>query len=161
MVRLLRGDIIEYETKSSKGNQLKWCNNGIWYKADYTGYEGLSEYVVSELLKRSTLKSDEFVEYKTEEIQYEYVTYKGCKSHNFLPKGWVLITLERLFKTVHQQSLNKAIYSIEGYITSVPYLITVLRFLLIQRWIILWEYRLTGLLIRRSQKPLVTILIFS
>jgi hypothetical protein len=123
MVRLLRGDIIEYETKSSKGNQLKWCNNGIWYKADYTGYEGLSEYVVSELLKRSNLKSDEFVEYKTEEIQYEYVTYKGCKSHNFLPKGWVLITLERLFKTVHQQSLNKAIYSIEGYEKRLSFLV--------------------------------------
>lgn len=35
---------------SSKGNQLKWERQGIWYKADYTGYEGLSEYMVSELL---------------------------------------------------------------------------------------------------------------
>jgi hypothetical protein len=123
MVKLLRDDIREYEAKSSKGNQLKWCSNGIWYKSDYTGYEGLSEYVVSELLKHSNLSSDEFVEYETEEIQYEYVTYKGCKSYNFLPKGWTLITLERLFKTVRQQSLNKAIYSIEGYENRLTFLV--------------------------------------
>ena len=36
--------------KSSKGNQLKWEEQGIWYKADYTGYEGLAEYVISGLL---------------------------------------------------------------------------------------------------------------
>lgn len=32
--------------QSSKGNQLKWENKGVWYKADYTGYEGLSEYLI-------------------------------------------------------------------------------------------------------------------
>jgi hypothetical protein len=115
MVKLLRGDIREYEAKSSKGNQLKWYSDGIWYKADYTGYEGLSEYVVSELLKHSTLDNEEFVKYDTEEIQYEYITYNGCKSRNFLPNGWELITLERLFKMSYQKSLNKAIYSIDGY----------------------------------------------
>lgn len=26
-------------------------NEGIWYKADYTGYEGLVEYMISHLLK--------------------------------------------------------------------------------------------------------------
>ena len=31
------------DRQSSKGNQLKWENEGIWYKADYTGYEGLVE----------------------------------------------------------------------------------------------------------------------
>lgn len=25
--------------KSSKGNQLKWEKEGVWYKADYTGYD--------------------------------------------------------------------------------------------------------------------------
>jgi hypothetical protein len=123
MVKLLKDDIREYEAKSSKGNQLKWYNNGMWYKADYTGYEGLSEYIVSELLKHSTLDSDEFVKYETEKIQYEYVTYRGCKSHNFLPEGWELITLERLFKTVRQQSLNKAIYSIDEYENRLRFLV--------------------------------------
>ena len=35
------------DRQSSKGNQLKWENEGIWYKADYTGYEGLVEYMIS------------------------------------------------------------------------------------------------------------------
>ena len=47
--------------QSSKGNQLKWENEGIWYKADFLGYEGLSEYVISHLLKKSTLEDSEFV----------------------------------------------------------------------------------------------------
>jgi hypothetical protein len=123
MVKLLRDDIRKYEAKSSKGNQLKWYNNGTWYKADYTGYEGFSEYVVSELLMRSTLDRDEFVVYETEKIQYEYVTYRGCKSHDFLPEGWELITLERLFKTVRQQSLNKTIYLIDEYENRLRFLV--------------------------------------
>ena len=43
------------DRQSSKGNQLKWKSEGIWYKADYTGYEGLVEYMVSHLLKKSSL----------------------------------------------------------------------------------------------------------
>ena len=31
---------------SSKGNQSKWCADGIWYKADGLGYETLSEVVM-------------------------------------------------------------------------------------------------------------------
>ena len=31
--------------RSSKGNQLKWYRDDLWYKADYTGYEGLVEDV--------------------------------------------------------------------------------------------------------------------
>lgn len=37
--------------QSSKGNQLKWEHEGIWYKADYTGYEGLADrHYLSRLL---------------------------------------------------------------------------------------------------------------
>ena len=52
------------DRQSSKGNQLKWENEGIWYKADYMGYEGLVEYVVSRLLEKSSLKQEEYVLYK-------------------------------------------------------------------------------------------------
>ena len=54
MVELFEQNIRTKDRQSSKGNQLKWENNGIWYKADYTGYEGLAEYVISHLLKKST-----------------------------------------------------------------------------------------------------------
>ena len=55
MVELFEQHERKSERQSSKGNQLKWQNDTIWYKADYTGYEGLAEYMVSYLLKKSTL----------------------------------------------------------------------------------------------------------
>lgn len=69
--------------QSSKGNQLKWENKGVWYKADYTGYEGLSEYLISNLLCRSTLHEAEFVRYKLEQMRYRQKIYEGVKSENF------------------------------------------------------------------------------
>ncbi len=47
MVELFEEDLKEDGRKSSKGNQLKWKKDGIWYKSDYTGYEGLAEYLIS------------------------------------------------------------------------------------------------------------------
>lgn len=47
MITLSEQDIRTTGRRSSKGNQLKWMRERVWYKADYTGYEGLSEYVVS------------------------------------------------------------------------------------------------------------------
>ena len=38
---------------TSKGDQLKWKIDDRWYKADYMGYEGLSEVLVSDLLQKS------------------------------------------------------------------------------------------------------------
>ena len=61
MVRLADRNLKEFTRQSSKGNQLKWEKEGIWYKADYTGYEGLSEYIVSALLKHSSLQPQEYV----------------------------------------------------------------------------------------------------
>ena len=96
MVELFEQNIRTNERQSSKGNQLKWENEGIWYKADYTGYEGLAEYMISHLLKKSTLAEDEFVCYDLEKIKYGTVIYNGVKSKNFLKEDWQIITLERL-----------------------------------------------------------------
>ena len=123
VVELFEKDIREYDRQSSKGNQLKLFSNNIWYKADYTGYEGLTEHVVSKLLACSTLEEREFICYDTEEIKYKYMIYKGCSSENFLPEGWSLITLERLFQQVYQKSLNKAIYSISDYENRIKFLV--------------------------------------
>ena len=101
--------------KSSKGNQQKWMKDGVWYKADYTGYEGLAEYIISHLLKNSTLHEKEFVLYDTEKIKYKATEFRGCKSKDFLPEGWNLITLERLFQNMYGESLNKSIYRIGSY----------------------------------------------
>lgn len=48
MVELFEQNIRRNERQSSKGNQLKWENEGIWYKADFTekDVQGLLENAV-------------------------------------------------------------------------------------------------------------------
>lgn len=115
MVELFEQDIRTNDRQSSKGNQLKWLNSGKWYKADYAGYEGLAEYIVSMLLDFSTLAGNEFVHYETEQIHNGYQNYLGCSSLNFLPSGWQMITLERLFQSYYNESLNRCLYTIRDH----------------------------------------------
>ena len=114
MVRLLEKDLRNSPIQSSKGNQLKWEEDGTWYKADHIGYEGLAEYMVSSLLKYSDMDENEYIMYQTEKIEYKSSTYCGCKSRNFLPKGYQLITLERLFGSFYGGSLYRNIFKIQG-----------------------------------------------
>lgn len=112
MIELFEQNIRTNDRQSSKGNQLKWENEEIWYKADYTGYEGLAEYMISNLLKKSTLTENEFVCYSLERIKYGTVIYNGVKSKNFLREDWQIITLERLFKNFFGESLYETLYRI-------------------------------------------------
>ncbi len=123
MVELFEQDIRENDRQSSKGNQLKWENQGKWYKADYTGYEGLAEYMISHLLQQSTLAGEEFVLYDIEEIKYKEQIYVGVKSNDFLKEGWQLITLERLFKNFFGESLYKSIFAIAEHENRLQFLI--------------------------------------
>jgi len=112
MIKLFEQNERKASRQSSKGNQLKWENNDIWYKADFMGYEGLAEYVISHLLRKSTLSKEEYVLYDLEEIKYKSIIYKGVKSRSFLKEEWQIITLERLFKDITGESLYKSIYKI-------------------------------------------------
>lgn len=123
MIRLFEQDIRTNDRQSSKGNQLKWENAGIWYKADYTGYEGLAEYVISHLLQKSTLQDNEYVLYNLEEISYKSASYKGVKSENFLKDDWQIITLERLFKSFFDESLYKSIFHIANHEERLSFLV--------------------------------------
>ena len=124
MIELFEQDILLNDRQSSKGNQLKWqSQNGIWCKADYTGYEGLVEYLVSCLLGYSSLKRNEYVFYQTEKIHYKYKDYLGCKSENFLPDGWKIITLERLFETMKGESLAKSVYHMPDVRERIRYMV--------------------------------------
>ena len=114
MVELFQEEIKEDGRQSSKGNQLKFERDGIWYKADYLGYEGLVEYTISKLLGFSDLDRNEYVDYDLEQISYNGNIYNGCKSKDFTD-GWNLITLERLFKNVYGEGLNRLIYSVEDH----------------------------------------------
>lgn len=112
MVTLFEQEVGGQRRQSSKGNQLKWYSGKKWYKADYTGYEGLSEYVVSRLLSFSSLDQDMFIVYDTVRIQYGENCFLGCQSDHFLPAHWQLITLERLFWQYYGESLYQSIFHI-------------------------------------------------
>ncbi len=114
MIALSDEDIRTNDRKSSKGNQLKFYRDGIWYKADYLGYEGLAEYMISKLLAHTDLEKDEYVDYEVEQIEYNGQVFNGCKSRDFT-EGWQLITLERLFKQTYGEGLNKMIWSIQDH----------------------------------------------
>ena len=112
MVELFEQDVHTNDRQSSKGNQLKWKSVGVWYKADYAGYEGLAEYMVSHLLERSTLQREEYVVYEPEQIKYKDTIFNGVKSADFVLEDWQIITLERLFKSFSGESLSRVIYRI-------------------------------------------------
>ncbi len=114
MIQLFASDIWENNRKSSKGNQLKWRHGDYWYKADYMGYEGLAECVVSSLLEKSSLDSSEYVCYEPETIEYKNTQMKGCRSKNFLKDGEQLVTLERLFFLKYGTSLYESIFRINN-----------------------------------------------
>ena len=90
---------------SSKGNQLKWKDGNVWYKADHMGYESLAETVVSRILQFSNI--DNHVIYEPVQIVYQEKEIKGCKSVNFLGEREELITLEKLFRQHTGMSLAK------------------------------------------------------
>lgn len=114
MIELFEQEQITIDRQSSKGNQLKWKRGSTWYKADYAGYEGLSEYVVSRLLERSSLDPGEYALYSLEKIQYKTNTFNAVSSAD-ISGGKQMITLERLFSNMYGTSLTKMIYGIHDH----------------------------------------------
>lgn len=123
MIKLFEASRVELGRQSSKGNQLKWRADGIWYKADYLGYEGLAEYIVSGLLQYTDMRREEFICYDTEQIVYKRASYCGCKSTDFLDRGWQLITLERLYKNAYNRSLYRDMYALDTPEKRLEYLV--------------------------------------
>ena len=74
---------------TSKGNQLKECRDGYWYKTDFLGYEGAAEWVVSKMLANS---GGYFVNYNL----IPGVSPVQCKSKDFLESNASLVTINRL-----------------------------------------------------------------
>lgn len=82
---------------SSLGDQMKWKQDGYWYKADMLGFESLAETVVSHLLKCSNI--EQFAAYEPVTISYDGQQYRGCRSPEFKKEKEELISLERLAKS--------------------------------------------------------------
>ncbi len=127
MVELFEQNIRTNTRQSSKGNQLKWENEGIWYKADYTGYEGLAEYVISHLLKLTNLNECEYVLYEPEQIKYKRQIYNGVRSRAFIDEDWQIITLERLFKNVYNESLTSVLWHMSDVKERLEFLVNAIK----------------------------------
>lgn len=127
MVELFEQNIRTNTRQSSKGNQLKLENESIWYKADYTGYEGLAEYVISHLLKYTNLNEDEYVLYEPEQIKYKRQIYNGVRSRAFIDEDWQIITLERLFKNVYNESLTSVLWHMSDVKERLEFLVNAIK----------------------------------
>lgn len=112
---------IENLNHSSKGDQPKWLIKNQYYKADHMGYESLSEYLVSELLKSSNITN--FVEYTPVTIKYNGKELIGCESKNFLKKSEELFTFERLHRAYTGKELYKTVWQMNDVKDRIVYTI--------------------------------------
>ena len=81
---------------SSKGNQEKWRDGGLWYKLDQFGYEAQAEFFTSQLLECSNIETAfpfTFVRYRMERPLVHGRKRTGCSSVSFLKEGESIITL--------------------------------------------------------------------
>lgn len=92
-----------------KGNQIKLTVNGIQYKIDCMGYEGLSEYLCSELFVYTNIES--FVHYEMTEMTLNGEHFNGCMSKDFLHEGEEIITADKLFKMYSGMSVQEFLES--------------------------------------------------
>lgn len=105
---------------SSKGNVPKWKIGDNWYKLDVFGYEGLAEFVISHLIKKSNV--DNFVLYDLEKALYRDEKV-ACVSKNFLKDDEELITIERLHLAEIGVGLNKKLTEIDNIKEKIVYLV--------------------------------------
>lgn len=106
-VEMKHNDILTGLEHSSKGNQMKWKQDGYWYKADQFGYESLAEVVTSRLLKKSNVTDATM--YHPILLSYKGKHYRGCFSENFRGPEELLVPLERLFRNHTTIGLSKHI----------------------------------------------------
>ena len=101
------------DVHTSKGNQLKWKQDGYWYKADQFGYEGIAEYVVTHFLGEIVVPFS-YVTYEPVIIEYEGREYYGCRSKDYYItnphlQGYEQVPLERLHRQFTTQNLSNQI----------------------------------------------------
>lgn len=107
---------------TSKGDQRKWKIDNLWYKADYMGYESLSEVLVSKLLVKSELPYP-FVRYEPVQIEYKEQFVSGCVSENFLKENEILIPVEKLYRQYMGESLAVRLMDFEEVTERIQYMV--------------------------------------
>ncbi|MCM1084291.1 MAG: hypothetical protein NC309_13030 [Ruminococcus sp.] len=103
-------DYAVYQEGSSEGTQVKYRKDGYWYKIDKHGEEGLVEYLVSNVLKFSTLNADEYVLYDAGTINGK----TGCASKDFLKCiEDSFVTFQRIYKNVTGCDLTNTVNNLD------------------------------------------------
>ncbi|MBQ4523217.1 MAG: hypothetical protein IJA10_09735 [Lachnospiraceae bacterium] len=105
----------EYRTHivgGSKGTQIKYLKDNMWYKEDNLGCEGDIEYLVSIILRYSSLQESSYVVYEKGKINNK----NGCRSKDFTSNGgYVYYTLQRLYEQITGLDLYEKVKSIDGF----------------------------------------------
>ncbi len=98
------------EHHTSRGNQPKWFYRDKWYKQDILGYEGLAEYLATEILQQSNIKDiADFVSYDPILISVDGAVRPGCVSRNFRAADEVLIPVQKLYRMRYGQNFSEAL----------------------------------------------------
>ena len=111
---------------SSKGNQEKWQDNGIWYKVDQFGYEALTEAFTSNLLEYSNIEKDTpftFVRYDIRKVKVHGFERVACASKSFLKESQSIITLSGLHKKAYAAPLKKKLAALSSDRKRIMYLV--------------------------------------
>lgn len=99
IVYLKKEDRINCGT-SSKGNQIKWFKDNIFYKLNLFGYENTSEVLISCLLDNISNLIIPFVEYNNcIIIENGRNLGLGCYSENFKSNNYTELSLARLLES--------------------------------------------------------------
>lgn len=98
--------------KMASGMQSKIFDQAenVWYKQDYLGTEGLSEYVASKLLEGS---GAEYTSYMPCQFMMGNKEVTGCKSENFLKSGERLVSTYELLENEYHIDIAKEVAHIE------------------------------------------------
>ena len=110
---------------SSKGNQEKWLDNGVWYKLDQFGYEALAETLASKLLRGSNIGQDNcfsFIGYGIERVKAHGQERICCTSVDFLREGQSIITLAHLLKRATGENLKKLLQNMPSDKSRIRYI---------------------------------------
>lgn len=119
------------DNHTSKGNQLKWKDEGYWYKANQFGYEGLSEYVVSYFLENVDVPFP-YAKYNQALIRYKSKQYRGCRSRDFYLEnphlqGYEIVPIEKLHRRYTTHGLAKHLSQVRDVKSRVEYTVDFVR----------------------------------
>lgn len=106
---------------SSKGAQPKYYDKGYWYKADNLGYEGMAEYLASQVLACSNVQ--DFVNYELCIINGR----NGCRSRNFTGRNEYFMSFQRLYELYTGVSLQEKIRRIPEVSERLDYVVEFVR----------------------------------